>query len=71
MNKVALVQAAEFDIMYAEGISHIVAFVDTGSELESLQKPALGGYNGQRIGQGRENAKMFPRQRGDDGGDRG
>ena len=51
---------AEFDIMYAEGISHTSLLVDIGSESGIIEKSgAWYSYNGQRIGQGRENAKLF------------
>jgi len=51
---------AEFDIMYAEGISHASLLVDIGSESGIIEKSgAWYSYNGQRIGQGRENAKLF------------
>src|SRR5689334_21179861 len=60
-NKVAPpFKQAEFDIMYAEGISHTSLLVDIGSEANIIEKSgAWYSYNGQRIGQGRENAKMF------------
>ncbi len=60
-NKVAPpFKQAEFDIMYAEGISHTSLLVDIGSESNIIDKSgAWYSYNGQRIGQGRENAKMF------------
>jgi len=60
-NKVAPpFKQAEFDIMYAEGISHSSLLVDIGSENGIIDKSgAWYSYNGQRIGQGRENAKMF------------
>jgi len=60
-NKVAPpFKQAEFDIMYAEGISHTSLLVDIGSEANIIDKSgAWYSYNGQRIGQGRENAKMF------------
>ncbi len=60
-NKVAPpFKQAEFDIMYAEGISHTSLLVDIGSESGIIDKSgAWYSYNGQRIGQGRENAKMF------------
>src|SRR6188508_683837 len=62
-NKVAPpFKQAEFDIMYAEGISHTSLLVDIGSESGIIEKSgAWYSYNGQRIGQGRENAKMFLR----------
>ncbi len=60
-NKVAPpFKQAEFDIMYAEGISHTSLLVDIGSDSNIIDKSgAWYSYNGQRIGQGRENAKMF------------
>ena len=60
-NKVAPpFKQAEFDIMYAEGISHTSLLVDIGSESGIIEKSgAWYSYSGQRIGQGRENAKMF------------
>jgi recombination protein RecA len=51
---------AEFDIMYAEGISHTSLLVDIGAEAGIIDKSgAWYSYGGQRIGQGRENAKLF------------
>jgi len=60
-NKVAPpFKQAEFDIMYAEGISHSSLLVDIGAESAIIEKSgAWYSYNGQRIGQGRENAKLF------------
>ena len=60
-NKVAPpFKQAEFDIMYAEGISHASLLVDIGAESGIIEKSgAWYSYNSQRIGQGRENAKMF------------
>jgi recombination protein RecA len=60
-NKVAPpFKQAEFDIMYAEGISHCGLLVDIGSESNIIEKSgAWYSYNNQRIGQGRENAKLF------------
>ena len=60
-NKVAPpFKQAEFDIMYAEGISHTSLLVDIGAEAGIIEKSgAWYSYGGQRIGQGRENAKMF------------
>jgi recombination protein RecA len=62
-NKVAPpFKQAEFDIMYAEGISHTSLLVDIGSEAGIIEKSgAWYSYGSQRIGQGRENAKMFLR----------
>jgi recombination protein RecA len=60
-NKVAPpFKQAEFDIMYAEGISHTSLLVDIGAESGIIDKSgAWYSYGNQRIGQGRENAKMF------------
>jgi recombination protein RecA len=60
-NKVAPpFKQAEFDIMYAEGISHASLLVDIGSESGIIEKSgAWYSYNNQRIGQGRETAKLF------------
>jgi recombination protein RecA len=60
-NKVAApFRQAEFDIMYAEGISHMSLLVDIGAEANIIEKSgAWYAYNGQKIGQGRENAKMY------------
>jgi recombination protein RecA len=60
-NKVAPpFKQAEFDIMYAEGISHSSLVLDIAAESGIIDKSgAWYAYNGQRIGQGRENAKMF------------
>jgi recombination protein RecA len=60
-NKVAPpFKQAEFDIMYAEGISHSSLLVDIGSESGIIEKSgAWYSYKGQKIGQGRENAKMY------------
>src|SRR5687768_3109499 len=60
-NKVAApFRQAEFDIMYAEGISHTSLLVDIGAEANIIEKSgAWYAYNGQKIGQGRENAKLY------------
>jgi recombination protein RecA len=60
-NKVAPpFKQAEFDIMYSEGISHTSLLVDIGAEANIIEKSgAWYSYNGQKIGQGRENAKMY------------
>ncbi|WKW12488.1 recombinase RecA [Pseudogemmatithrix spongiicola] len=62
-NKVAPpFRQAEFDIMYAEGISHTSLLVDIGAESGIIEKSgAWYSYGSQRIGQGRENAKLFLR----------
>jgi recombination protein RecA len=60
-NKVAPpFKQAEFDIMYAEGISHASLVLDIAAEANIIEKSgAWYSYNGQKIGQGRENAKMY------------
>src|SRR4051812_27014296 len=60
-NKVAPpFKQAEFDIMYAEGISHASLVLDIAAESGIIDKSgAWYSYKGQKIGQGRENSKMF------------
>jgi recombination protein RecA len=60
-NKVAPpFKQAEFDIMYAEGISHASLVLDIAAESGIIEKSgAWYSYKGQKIGQGRENSKMF------------
>ncbi len=62
-NKVAPpFRQAEFDVLFDEGISHIALLVDLASEAGIIQKSgAWYSYGDQRIGQGRENAKLFLR----------
>ena len=56
----------EFDIMYGEGISHEGDLVDLGAECSVVEKSgAWFGFEGERIGQGRENAKQFLRDHPD------
>lgn len=51
---------AEFDIIYGEGISREGSILDVGTNIEIINKSgAWYSYNGQRIGQGRENVKQF------------
>jgi recombination protein RecA len=55
-------RTVEFDIMYGEGISKMGELVDLGSQAGVVEKSgAWFSYEGQRIGQGRENAKQFLR----------
>ncbi len=63
-NKVAPpFRVVEFDIMYGEGVSKTGELVDLGSAAGVVEKSgAWFSYNGQRIGQGRENAKQFLRE---------
>jgi recombination protein RecA len=60
-NKVAPpFKQAEVDIMYGEGISKEGEIVDIGADLDIVQKSgAWYSYQGERLGQGRENAKAF------------
>jgi recombination protein RecA len=62
-NKVAPpFKQAEFDVLFDEGISHTSLLVDLASEGNIIQKSgAWYSYGDQRIGQGRENAKLFLR----------
>ncbi len=51
---------AEFDIMYGEGISQTGDLLDMGVQTDVIDKSgAWYSYSGERIGQGRENAKAF------------
>jgi recombination protein RecA len=60
-NKVAPpFKQAEFDIMFGTGISRSGSIVDIGTELSLIAKSgAFYSYKGERLGQGRENAKKF------------
>ncbi|MEB6548265.1 recombinase RecA [Heyndrickxia sporothermodurans] len=60
-NKVAPpFRVAEVDIMYGEGISREGEIIDMASELDIVQKSGSWySYNDERLGQGRENAKLF------------
>jgi recombination protein RecA len=63
-NKVAPpFKQVEFDIMYGEGISKTGELVDLGVKAGIVEKSgAWFSYDSQRLGQGRENAKIFLRQ---------
>lgn len=60
-NKVAApFTQCEFDILYGQGISREASILDLAVELEIVQKSgAWFSYNGERIGQGRENTRLF------------
>jgi recombination protein RecA len=62
-NKVAPpFKQAELDIMYGEGISREGSIIDIGTEMDIVNKSgAWFSYEGERLGQGRENAKQFLR----------
>ena len=58
-NKVAPpFKTAEFDIIYGEGVSRLGSIIDMGVELDIVNKSgAWYAYEGERLGQGKENAK--------------
>ena len=60
-NKVAPpFKVVEFDIMYGEGISKTGELIDLGSKAGIIEKSgAWYAYKGEKIGQGRENAKQY------------
>ncbi|MEC0231492.1 recombinase RecA [Paenibacillus alba] len=60
-NKVAPpFKQAEVDIMYGEGISREGSIIDIGTEMDIVNKSgAWYSYEGERLGQGRENSKQF------------
>lgn len=60
-NKVAPpFKVADVDIMYGEGISKEASIIDIGEQIDIVDKSgAWYSYNGERLGQGRENAKKF------------
>jgi recombination protein RecA len=66
-NKVAApFKTAEFDIMYAEGISKVGDILDLATELDIVQKRgSFYSYGDLRLAQGRENAKDFLRENPD------
>ncbi|MEM7677587.1 MAG: DNA recombination/repair protein RecA, partial [Myxococcota bacterium] len=50
----------EFDILYGQGISKTGEIIDIGTDLGLIDKSgAWYSYKGERIGQGRENARIF------------
>ena len=60
-NKVAApFTQCEFDILYGCGISREASILDLASELDIIQKSGSWfSYNNERIGQGRENTRLF------------
>src|SRR5258708_5866867 len=57
---------AEFDIVYGEGISREGDLIDLGVANNVIEKSGSWlSYKGDRIGQGRENAKQFLKENGD------
>ena len=63
-NKVAPpFKVIDFDIMYGEGISKTGEIIDLGVKANVIEKSgAWFAYNGDKLGQGRENAKLFLRE---------
>jgi len=63
-NKVAPpFKVVEFDIMYGEGVSKSGELIDLGDKAGVVEKSGSWfSYDGQRIGQGRENAKKYLRE---------
>jgi len=66
-NKVAPpFKTAEFDILYGEGISRQGEVIDMGVDARVLDKSgAWYAYNGEKIGQGKDNAREFLRENPD------
>src|SRR6476620_10861578 len=66
-NKVAApFREAEFDIIYGEGISREGDLIDLGVDQGLLEKSGTWiSFNGERMGQGRENARLFLREHKD------
>jgi recombination protein RecA len=66
-NKVAApFREAEFDILYGEGISRETDLLDLGVEMGLIEKAGTWlSYAGERLGQGRENARLFLRENTD------
>ena len=66
-NKVAApFRESEFDILYGEGISREGDILDMGVDKRLIEKSgAWYSYNGDRIGQGRENARIFLKENHD------
>ncbi|MBV8515476.1 MAG: recombinase RecA [Acidobacteria bacterium] len=66
-NKVAApFREAEFDILYGEGISREGDLIDLGVDKGVLEKSGTWlSYGGERIGQGRENARLFLKENRD------
>ncbi len=60
-NKVAPpFKVVEFDLMYGKGISKNGELIDLGAKAEILEKSgAWYSYKGEKIGQGKENAKLY------------
>ena len=56
-------KTAEFDILYGEGISREGEIIDLGVNAKVVDKSgAWYAYNGEKIGQGKDNAREFLRE---------
>ena len=56
-------RVAEFDVMYAEGLSREGELIDYGVKLDIIDKSgAWFSYKDKKLGQGRENSKAFLRE---------
>jgi recombination protein RecA len=66
-NKVAPpFKQVEFDIMYGEGVSKVGEILDLGVKAGLIEKSgAWFSYDSVRIGQGRENAKLYLKENPD------
>jgi recombination protein RecA len=66
-NKVAApFREAEFDILYGEGVSREGDLIDLGVEKGVLEKSGTWlSFGGERLGQGRENARVFLKENAD------
>ena len=66
-NKVAPpFKTAEFDIMYGQGISILGCLIDAAVEIGVIEKSGSWfSYNGDKIGQGKENVKAYLEEHGD------
>jgi recombination protein RecA len=59
-------KTAEFDILYGEGISREGEIIDMGVNAKVVEKSgAWYAYNGEKIGQGKDNAREFMRENPD------
>lgn len=59
-------KTAEFDILFGEGVSREGEIVDMGVEAKVVEKSgAWYAYNGEKIGQGKDNAREFLRENPD------
>ena len=57
---------ASFEILYGEGVSHEGELIELGVTLGIIDKSgAWYSYQGDRIGQGKENVRIFLKENGD------